>query len=117
MPRRLGDALLADEVDAWARDAAHAADAIAPHSKTPVRGAATAGARERARKRGEKDLGKPGRAVEAALTASTLGRPDGLAVLSGAEEARLEFSRKRGAAGRRRFSWRRQEPAGRVECR
>ena len=40
---------------------------------------------------GEKDLGKAGRAVEAALAASTQGRPTAFAVLSGAEEARLEF--------------------------
>ena len=91
MPRRLGDALLADDVDAWARDVAKAVDAIAPKSTTPVRGAATAGAREALRKRGEKDLGKAGRAVEAALAASTRGRPTAFAVLSGAEEARLEF--------------------------
>merc|ERR1739843_14978 len=37
------------------------------------------------------DLGKAGRAVEAALAASTRGRPTAFAVLSGAEEARLEF--------------------------
>ena len=91
VPRRLGDALLADDVDAWARDVARAVDAIAPKSTTPVRGAATAGAREALRKRGEKDLGKAGRAVEAALAASTRGRPTAFAVLSGAEEARLEF--------------------------
>ena len=91
VPRRLGDALLADDVDAWARDVAKAVDAIAPKSTTPVRGAATAGAREALRKRGEKDLGKAGRAVEAALAASTRGRPTAFAVLSGAEEARLEF--------------------------
>ena len=91
VPRRLGDALLADEVDAWARDVARAVDAIAPKSTTPVRGAATAGAREALRKSGERDLGKAGRAVEAALAASTRGRPTAFAVLSGAEEARLEF--------------------------
>ena len=91
VPRRLGDALLTDEVDAWARDVARAVDAIAPKSSTPVRGAATAGAREALRKRGEKDLGKAGRAVEAALAANTRGRPTAFAVLSGAEEARLEF--------------------------
>ena len=90
VPRRLGDALLADDVDAWARDVARAVDAISAPS-TPVRGAATAGAREALRKRGEKDLGKAGRAVEAALAASTRGRPTAFAVLSGAEEARLEF--------------------------
>ena len=90
VPRRLGDALLADDVDAWARDVARAVDAISA-PPTPVRGAATAGAREALRKSGEKDLGKAGRAVEAALAASTRGRPTAFAVLSGAEEARLEF--------------------------
>ena len=51
VPRRLGDALLADEVDAWARDVARAVDAISAPS-TPVRGAATAGAREALAARG-----------------------------------------------------------------
>jgi len=91
VPRRLGDALLADDVDAWAADVARAVDAIAPTRSTPVRGAGTAGAREALRKKGEKATGKAGRSVEAALAEHTQGRPTAFAVLTGAEEARLEL--------------------------